>query len=82
MRALLDLLRENVAAGKDVSDVSVLLFAECSKLKILDPEHGDEELIKLVASALAEILLLRQSGSLMLCITHTSVLTPTSPLKR
>ena len=52
-------------------------------LKILDPEHGEEELINLVAAELAKLSLpLRQPGALVLCISLSSQLTPTSPLNR
>jgi len=82
VRALLDLLRDNEAAVKDAAALSEILLAAGRHLKILDPEHGDEELIELVAAELAKLSLLRQSGALVLCITHTSVLTLISPFKR
>ena len=55
MRALLDLLRENEAAVKPILRLreNVLLTAS-RRLKILDPEHGDEELINSVAAELAQ----------------------------
>ena len=58
MRALLDLMRDNEAAVQDVSDpCQELLRNAPAELKILDPEHGDEELIELVAAALAKLSL-------------------------
>ena len=55
MRALLDLLRNNEAAVKTILRLreSVLLNAS-HRLKILDPVHGDEELINSVAAELAK----------------------------
>ena len=58
MRALLDLLRENEAP------VKTTLFFSCqdvlqnarAHLKILDPEHGEEELVKSVAAELAKLM--------------------------
>jgi hypothetical protein len=57
VRALLDLLRENEAAVKTMLRVcqSVLQLA-ISHLKILDPEHGEEELVKSVATELAKLM--------------------------
>ena len=56
MHALLDLMRDNEAALYAVSDrCQEMLRDEVSKLKILDPEHGEEELIELVAAALAKL---------------------------
>jgi len=49
VRALLDLLLESEAALRE----DVLQIAS-SRLKILDPEHGDEELINSVAAELAK----------------------------
>ena len=54
MRALLDLLRENEAALKFRSAECALQNASCH-LKILDPEHGEEELINSVAAELAKL---------------------------
>ena len=56
MRALLDLMRENEAAVKDFSAEcrSVLEYAS-DRLKILDQEHGEEELIKSVAAEMARL---------------------------
>ena len=52
MRALLDLVRENEAALEPVLRLSFLQNA-IFYLKILDPEHGDEVLIKSVSAELA-----------------------------
>ena len=84
MRALLDLMRNNEAAVLAMSDQYRNLLREASLfLKILDPEHGEAELIDLVAAELAKLsLLLREPGALVLCTTPTSPLTPTSSLKR
>ena len=83
MRALLDLMRNNKTTVHGMLAMYQALLRKVSaNLKILDPEHGDEELIELVAAELAKLSILRQSGALVLCITHTPVLTPTSPLKR
>ena len=56
VRALLDLMRENEAAVKDMSGrcQTVLRFASMN-LKILDPEHGEKDLVKLVAAELAKL---------------------------
>ena len=84
MRALLDLMRGNEAAVQAVSNQCQSLLRDASKqLEILDPGHGEEELIELVAAELAKLSLpLRQPGALVLCTTPTSPLTPTSSLKR
>ena len=61
MRALLDLLRLNEATFKhsrtqDILCAVQLLLKNASKeLQILDPELGDEELIKSVAVELAKL---------------------------
>ena len=56
MRALLDLMRGNEAAVQDMSDqYRFLLHKASDHLKILDPEHGEEELIKSVAAELAKL---------------------------
>ena len=58
VRALLDLLRGNEAAVQDVFlQCRNLLRAASAHLKILDPEHGEEELIDLVAAELAKLSL-------------------------
>jgi hypothetical protein len=60
-----------------------MLGEACRDLKILDPELGEEELIKLVAAELAKLSPpLQQPGALVLCTTPTSPPNPTSPLKR
>ena len=56
VRALLDLMRENEAAAQDLSGLSHELLLEAFRhLQILDPEHGKEELIELVAAELAKL---------------------------
>ena len=56
MRALLDLMRENEAAVKTMLRLRQNVLRDASRhLKILDPEHGDEELIKSVAAELAKL---------------------------
>ena len=56
MRTLLDLMRGNEAAVQDMYTQCRCLLDEVSEnLKILDPEHGEEELIKSVAAALAKL---------------------------
>jgi len=57
VRALLDLLRQNEAAVKTmlIPCQSVLRLATYH-LKILDPEHGEEELVKSVAAELAKLM--------------------------
>jgi len=54
---VLDLMRGNEAAVQDFSiQCRYLLRNEASvRLKILDPEHGEKELIKLVAAELAKL---------------------------
>ena len=71
VRALLDLMRENEAAVQDESVRCITLLNNASvHLNILDPEHGEEELIELVAAALAKLSLpLRQPCALVLCIS-------------
>ena len=57
MRALLDLLRENEAAVNTMLRLcrSVLQYVS-AHLKILDPKHGEEELVKSVAAELAKLM--------------------------
>ena len=56
MRALLDLMRDNEAAVKDVSKQCKSVLIDVSVyLNILDPVHGEKELINLVAAALAKL---------------------------
>ena len=56
MRALLDLLRDNEAAEHEVSDWQLTLQYATLHLKILDPEHGEEELINSMEVARAKLL--------------------------
>ena len=64
MRALLDLVREN---GASVQDTLVrcqgLLRRATSCLKILDPELGNQELVKSVAAELAKVRALMADNS-------------------
>ena len=56
MRALLDLMRENEARLQNVAALCANILEHASEhLTILDPEVGDEELIKAVAAALANL---------------------------
>jgi len=56
VRALLDLVRENGAAVQAILVPVQELLAQASKnLTILDPELGEEELIKSVAAELAKV---------------------------
>ena len=56
MRALLDLMRENEARVQNVPAVFAVMLAQARRhLKILDPEVGEEELIKAVAAAQAKL---------------------------
>ena len=56
MRALLDLMRDNEAAVKCKFGVCTDLLREAAwNLKILDPEHGEEELVKMVAAELVKL---------------------------
>ena len=56
MRALLDLMHENEAALLAKSAQCRNLLGKASVyLKILDPEHGEKELIELVAAELAKL---------------------------
>jgi hypothetical protein len=77
-------MRDNEAAVQEMSDRCRYLLCKASaNLEILDPEHGKEELIELVTAALAKLSLpQREPGALVLCITPTSPLTPTSPSQR
>ena len=59
MRALLDLVRTNQAAAKDVStQYHALLLDASGSLDILDPELGEEE--ELIMSVAAELARLSQ----------------------
>ena len=56
MRALLDLMRENEAAVQDDLVPCEFLLQQASKnLTILNPELGEEELVKSVAAELAKV---------------------------
>ena len=55
MRALLDLMRENEAGVQMLAAACALVLAASQRLTILDPEVGEEELIKAVAVALARL---------------------------
>ena len=56
VKALLDLMRGNEAAVQDVSTQCKYLLVDVGvHLKILDPVHGEKELINLVAAALAKL---------------------------
>jgi len=56
VRALLDLLRENEAEVQTMPRLyqGILHFAS-AHLNILDPEHGEEELVKSVAAERAKL---------------------------
>ena len=56
MRALLDLLRENEPAEHLVRGMQCVLQDASSHLKILDAEHGEEDLVKSMEVASAELL--------------------------
>ena len=56
MRALLDLIRENEGEVQENLGKCKNMLKEASKdLKILDPELGEEELVKSVAAELARV---------------------------
>jgi len=67
VRALLDLMRGNEAAVQEFSTQCRNLLGKASVcLKILDPEHGEQELIELVAAELAKFSLpLRKPSTLI-----------------
>jgi hypothetical protein len=57
VRALLDLLRENEATVKTLPILFQNFLQHASAhLKILDPEHGEEELITSVAAEMAKLM--------------------------
>jgi hypothetical protein len=56
VRALLDLLRDNDLAEYLVAELQCILGNASRRLKILDPEHGEEELVKSFEVARAELL--------------------------
>ena len=62
MRALLDLMRENEASMQKRSAGRAAVLELASKqLTILDPEVGEEELIKAVAAEVARLRALSRS---------------------
>ena len=62
VRALLDLIRENEAAVQKSASVCAKVLALASgHLKILDPEVGEQELIKAVAAEVARLRALSRS---------------------
>jgi hypothetical protein len=64
VRALLDLMRENRALVQDNLVPCQSLLQEASKhLQILDPELGEEELVKSVAAELAKLATLIAENS-------------------
>ena len=64
MRALLDLMRENRALVQDNLVPCQSLLQQASKnLQILDPELGEEELVKSVAAELAKLATLIAENS-------------------
>ena len=57
MRALLDLLRENALGGhRMLHQCRELLEEASSHLEVLDPERGEEELVKSMAVELASLV--------------------------
>jgi hypothetical protein len=64
VRALLDLLRENGdAVQADLAHCRRLLLQATRSLKILDPELGEEELVKSVAAELVKVTALIAGSS-------------------
>ena len=62
MRTLLDLMCENEAAVQRMATLCAkLLEVERKKLTILDPEVGEEELIKSVSAQVARLFALSRS---------------------
>jgi len=62
VRALLNVVRENEATVQMfLNGVAGVLEHACSHLNILDPEVGEEEIIKAVAAALAKLPVLSRS---------------------
>ena len=56
MRALLDLMRENETLLQNVAAICAQILEHArSHLTILDPDVGDEELIKAVAAEVARL---------------------------
>ena len=56
MRALLDLLRENEAAVQGKQAQCKQLLADCMRLKVLDLEHGEKELVRCVLVQMAKLV--------------------------
>jgi len=57
VRALLDILHENEAAVKSKHCLYQRVLQNASShIKILDPEHGEEELVNSVAAELAKLM--------------------------
>ena len=56
MRALLDLLRDNEAADDQLRQLQSMLQNASAGLKILDPVHGEEELVKSMEVAMDKLL--------------------------
>jgi len=64
VRALLDLMRENGASVQaNLAHCQDLLQNASSCLKILDPELGEQELVKSVAAELAKVTALIAENS-------------------
>ena len=64
MRALLDLVRENGASVPEHQMHCQNLLQRASKhFQILDPELGEEELVKFVAAELAKVTVLIAGSS-------------------
>ena len=64
MRALLDLMRENGASVQDnLVSCEQMLRRASEYLTILDPELGEEELVKSVAAELAKVTALLAENS-------------------
>ena len=56
MRTLLDLVCDNGAAEHEAPGWQLILQHASLHLRILDPEHGEEELVKSVEVARAKLL--------------------------
>ena len=56
MRALLDLMRQNKTAVQEMLPACQIILQKASScLKVLDPETGEEALVKLVAVEMANL---------------------------
>ena len=63
VRALLDLMRENETSVQQMPAACAQMLQHASQhLTILDPEVGEEELVKAVAAELARLRALLRSG--------------------